>query len=415
VTLMSTVGCSEASQPPHENASRASPGDEESGSPAEGCEAIDLAPPRPGEGIQVSIDMQLAPGEERQLCKLVLTGNAVNLNWSEGVYTKGSHHGLTARTTYRDALPVKNIRGEDVDPSIAADCESIGSDWDVQAVIAGGHAVGEPAATTLNTKGTLPDDVALKVADNEVLEVNFHMQNTTERPLHACYKQNLYGIPDDQVKAEAGTMFYYNPFITIPAGGRSTATMACPVSSDVRLAAQVSHMHRRGRGYRATLLDGDPLSGGKAVSTLYEGTDWAEPIAKIDDPAVALSTGQWIQWSCDFVNPENRNVAQGQQTTDEMCMFIGTYWPRSAEMDACERTGMTPFSAGRILAEGTKSGADVLDCWNQSPKLFGGGGPESSADRYASQRCITDACAKASGRAYDIVTGAVDPNTITCD
>jgi len=53
-------------------------------------------------------------------------------------------------------------------------------------------------------RATLPDDVALKIAANEVLELNFHMFNTGDQPIHACYKQNLYGIPDAQVKQEAG-------------------------------------------------------------------------------------------------------------------------------------------------------------------------------------------------------------------
>src|SRR5262245_64738813 len=80
--------------------------------PLEGCDAIDLEPPKRGAGVQVKVEMPLGPGEERQVCKLVLLDQAVNLNWSEGLYTRGSHHGLTARTRYRDALPTENIRGE---------------------------------------------------------------------------------------------------------------------------------------------------------------------------------------------------------------------------------------------------------------------------------------------------------------
>ncbi len=128
-----------------------------------------------------------------------------------------------------------------------------------------------------------------------------------------------------------------------------------------------------------------------------------------------LASGQWIRWSCDYSNPENRNVAQGQQTTDEMCMFVGTYWPRSAEMDWCVTAGSSPHPASRLLANGTKRSADFLDCWSKSPQKIGRGGPESSVDRYATQRCFTDSCTKVSGRAYDLVTGAVDPTAITCD
>jgi hypothetical protein len=387
-------------------------------SPAtDGCDAIDLAPPKTGEGTQVSIDLPLAAGEERQVCKLVLLDQKVNLNWSEGVYTKGSHHGLTARSMYRDALPTENIRGETVeDASQVATCEAIGSDWDVLSVIAGGHSVGESPKTSLHSKGTLPDDVALEIDAGEVLILNLHMINLTDHAVHACYKQNLNSIPDAQVKQEAGTMFYYNSFVTVPARQRAAATMACPVQHDVTLGDQVSHMHRRGVGYKAKLLDGDPLAGGKEIATLYEGAAWDEPLVNIDAPARKLSVGQWIQWSCEYENTEDRAVAQGQQTTDEMCMFLGTYWPRSDAMDFCMPAGAQDwYSSSRLLSNGTMNGMQFLDCWSSSPQVIGGGGPESSADRYASQRCFTESCANVSGRIGDFSAGTVDPTTVNCD
>lgn len=385
----------------------------------DGCEALDLPAPKDGEGVQVFVDMQLDAGEERQVCKLVLPSAAVNVNWTEGVYTHGSHHATLSRTSYRDTIPTRTITGVMKDGSVANDCESLGADWDTQGVITAGHAQGESAETTFPRKGELPDDVAMKIAGNEVLLLNFHMFNTSDQPVHACYKQNLYGIPDDQVKQEAGSMFYYDSYITVPASGTSTATMACPVQHDVTLAAQVSHMHRRGDGYTATLLDGDPLSGGAEVQKLYEGTDWAEPVVKVNTPTIALKTGQWIKWQCHYSNTETRDVAQGQQTTDEMCMFVGTYWPRSPEMDWCMPAGGSglaqAYTSGRVLGDGTKNGKDMMDCWSKSPKLVNGGGPSSNAGRYATQTCVTQSCPAASGHFMDALTGRVDPASLSCD
>ena len=389
----------------------------ESAQPLEGCDAVELEPPTPGEGVQVQIEMPLGPGEERQACRLVLVDQAVNLNWSEGLYTRGSHHGLTARTSYRDQLPTENIRGEFVeDASQLATCETIGADWDVQGIIAGGHAVGASPRTALHSKGSLPDDVALRIRAGEVLALNFHMINVTDKPIRACYKQNLYSIPDQQVKHEAGTMFYYNSFLALPARQKTRATMACPVQHDVWLGDQVSHMHKRGVAYHASLLDGDPLSGGKEIATLYDTKEWEEPIARVDSPALLLKAGQWIRWTCEFENREDRNVAQGQETTDEMCMFVGTYWPRTPEMDWC----MTPnsgssYTASRLLAEGTGDGAQFLECWNESPQIVRGGGAESAEARYATQRCFTQSCAAVSGRVQEFGPGKLDPTKISCD
>jgi hypothetical protein len=257
--------------------------------------------------------------------------------------------------------------------------------------------------------------VALKIEANEILELNFHMLNTDTKPAHACYKANLYNVPDEQVEVEAGTIFYYNNFVTVPASGTATANMACPVTEDVTLRAQVSHMHKRGTGYTASLLDGDPLAGGQEVQKLYETTDWDEPVFKIDDPALALTAGQWIRWNCDYTNLEARDIAQGQQTTDEMCMFVGVYWPRSATMDGCTSAGGQYMSASRPLGTGTMNGAQLMDCFNNSPQLVTGGGPETSADRYATQRCVTEACPEVSGRVNEGVAGLVDLTTLTCN
>jgi hypothetical protein len=135
-----------------------------------------------------------------------------------------------------------------------------------------------------------------------------------------------------------------------------------------------------------------------------------------------LKTGQWIKWACHYTNPESRNVAQGQQTTDEMCMFVGVYWPRTPEMDWCMPAATPdatnpprPYSSARLLADGKMNASEFVDCWTKSPQIVGGGGPASSADRYATQSCFTQSCAKVAGQVNDIGSGKIDPTTLTCD
>lgn len=384
----------------------------------EGCDAIDLEKPEAGKGMQVSIEMTLAPGEERQVCKLVKVDHGFNLNWADGIQTNGSHHGLTARTNYRGAFPTQNIRGEAVDdPTQVATCESLTSDWDTTTILGAGRQAGASNALSPSRKGVLPDDVALRIEKGEVLAVNFHMLNPTDRPVHGCYKQNLYGIPDEDVKQEAGYAFYYNAFITVPAGQKASAKMACPVTEDISLASQVSHMHKHGVGYTATLLDGDPLAGGKPIQELYKTTDWEEPVARVDTPALQLKAGQWIQWECEYQNDGDVNIAQGQETTDEMCMFTGKYWPRSDAMDFCMREGGGKWSAARPLTNGTMNGQQFIDCYVNSPQIYGGGGPKSAPSRYASQLCMTQLCEKVGGRLNEFGTkpSQINPAQLGCE
>jgi hypothetical protein len=207
-------------------------------------------------------------------------------------------------------------------------------------------------------------------------------------------------------------MFFYNDFITVPASSTATADMACPVTSEITVATAASHMHRRGTGYTATLLDGDPIGGAKVVQKLYEGTEWEEPVSRVFSPALTMKPGQWIRWACDYKNTESRDVAQGQQTTDEMCMFVGAYWPRNPGWEQCGVNGQ-----GRLFGKGTKNGADFVDCWTKSNGQLAlyGGGPDDSATRYAAQRCVTESCPEVSALAMDyIYRGDQTIATATC-
>jgi hypothetical protein len=206
-------------------------------------------------------------------------------------------------------------------------------------------------------------------------------------------------------------MFFYNPFIAIPAGGSATADMACPVTQDVTVSTAVSHMHQRGVGYTSELYDGDPSQDGQVIRTLHESTEWEEPLTDQFDPPLTFTAGEWVRFACDYDNTATVDVAQGQETTDEMCMFIGAYWPRNAGWEQCGFNG-----AGRNFGSGTMSGAEFADCWDSSPKAFYGGGSGDAAARYATMRCITESCPAVSARAADyIFRGDQTVRDITCD
>jgi hypothetical protein len=93
-------------------------------------------------------------------------------------------------------------------------------------------------------------------------------------------------------------------------------------------------------------------------------------------------------------------------------MFIGTYWPRSKEMDDCSSGGNL---IGRNFGTGDKGGSELAECWNKSPKILTGGGPSSSEGRYATQKCVTESCANASAHFGELVSGLIDPSSIKCD
>jgi hypothetical protein len=360
------------------------------------CDALGLPPV--SDGVQLKMPLALEAGDEREICQLVKLERDVNMNWSEGLYTSGSHHGLVHTTSYRDTIPGTTIDGQTLDGTQPHPCIAPQNMWDTTGVLAGGRS--QASGPNAFGRGLAPPDVAVKLHKGDYVLINFHMLNYTKQRMTSCYKANLNGIPAAQVEREAGVLFWYNPFITVPARSESTARLACEITQDIELATAVSHGHSRLDGYRASLLSGDPEAQGTSeIRKLHETTEWDEPEIDSFSPALSISKGQWIDYECHFTNKEDRNIAQGSQTTDEMCMFIGLYWPKNEALESCGRD----FDSGqpvRVYGNGTKSGADFLPCLNAIPqerRTFIGGGAESSAERYAAMSCFTQTCPEASG------------------
>jgi hypothetical protein len=390
------------------------------------CDAIDLPAPAPGAGFQFQVPLTLGAGQEREVCQLVKLPQDLDLNWSDGIMSDPSHHALVQTTGYSGTIPTTTLDGQTLDGTQVHTCSTPSALWQVGSVIAGGRHVSQAATQPDNVlpKGAIPSNVAFKLKAGDYVLVNFHMLNSSDQTMNACYKVNLNGVPDSQVTTEAGMIFWYNNDIAVPASSTQTARMACPITQDISLASAVSHAHMRLANYGASLLTDDPENGGTKVQDLYTGTNWDSPPTKIFPQPIAISKGHWIDYHCDYQNGEARNVAQGLQTTDEMCMFIGAYWPRDSNLERCATDGSTSAVygnagyAGRLYGTGTKSGADFLSCFWSTPlpdaKVPGSlGGPSSSDARYAHYSCTAQTCTKASGPIAPYVKCVID-NKDTC-
>lgn len=366
-----------------------------------GCGAIEMSPPL--DGLQVELPLSVPPAAESEYCMLFVADKDVYVNWTDGRYTKGSHHGNIYRTGYKDVIPTKTITGETIaDATKPHPCPTPQQVWDARGVFGTGRPV---TRATIDASGNpepgvkvLPSDVAVKISKGDVLLLNFHMINATEKPIDSCLKMNLHGIPAAQAKHEAGLLFAYNAFITVPPMGESTARMACPVDKDYTLASANSHMHARGDGYIANLLDKAPTDPTAAVvKELYKGTAWDDPRATVFDVPVQLKAGQYIDFQCHYTNKEPRSVSQGFASTDEMCMFTGMYWPMDLDFENCRKpkSATRGASAGITYGYGSKTGAEFLQCfWSTPERVFTGAFDDPK--RYDTLSCFTQTCPKAS-------------------
>jgi hypothetical protein len=353
-----------------------------------GCAAIKLD--TKNRAAMFEIGQTIAGGQELEVCAIYQVGpKDIWLNSTDTVLSKGSHHGLLWLTDY-DTLPATDRLGDPIELGKVMPCESSAN---------GRYSVIRPLAGSQGTSnitapGVLPSDVAERIPANSYVVMNLHMLNTTDGPVDACMKAALNSIPQEQVTQEAGVLFFYNPFIAVGANASAQARMACPITQDITLRTSVSHMHARGVGYRASWLDGAPFaSDTHEVQKLYETTSWDSPSDTVWQDPLQLKAGSFIDYTCEYENTGANDVAQGLDTSDEMCMFTGAYWPYDSSMSFCGSSTLSyPIGAGKT------DGAGFINCFltqAQRPgasQTCGSDGCTDYSARYAFQSCFIDAC-----------------------
>ncbi len=318
-----------------------------------------LPPPPDGQGVQYKMVTSIPAGTEVEHCQFVRApATGLNVNRDEIKFTTGSHHVLLYLTPYTD-IPTANEQGVPVDTTQVFDCsDGVIFDWQVSNLIAGSqNATGESIVD-------FPSDVAMKVPPNAVLLMNVHYVNAQPEPIEPEVRINVHTIPDSEVREEGGMLFWFNPLIRVDPMGTGLAKMSCPLPHDVTLGNAQSHMHRRGVDYAAVRVAPDG-----ARETIYENTAWEGVPVKAFEPGLAVAAGSRIEYFCGYQNPEARTVYQGPKSSDEMCMFIASYWPARPEVSNCAVDANDVQRTQNLNADWVGNGTDtcvqVLGCMQQ--------------------------------------------------
>lgn len=342
-----------------------------------------LEPPPAGQGIQLTMTTELAPGLEAEHCKFVKlpAGETLWVNRDEVRYGQGSHHFLLYATSYTE-IPTKKDDGTPVDTSKVFDCsDGATNGWSVTKLI-GGSQNGEGDSLL-----RFPPNVAIQVPAGAVLLMNAHYINASDTTLTPDVYINLWTIPQAQVEHEGDLLFLYNPLIKVSAHGSGRARWRCPVRHDITIANVQSHMHRRGVGYQAGIVGQEPF---------YVGGEWQNVMVKRFEPGLVVHAGEVFDYHCDYQSELDHDVYQGPRSTDEMCMLIGSYYPRDPHTADC--TDEDGNMAGEWVGNGSASCAATWTCLQaafQQPKVLHGitdcvdqASPEVAVESSALLRCI---------------------------
>jgi hypothetical protein len=374
VVALALAGCSSSSSPSTSSGAGTSTG------------TGPLAPPPTGQGVQFEMQTTIASGTEDERCTFVTAPEDLWVHQESIQYTPGSHHFILWNTTY-SSIPTTDINGNTVDTSGVFECPGgPPAAWSVDRYVGGSQAADAP-----NVLGALPDNVAIHIPAGSILMMDLHVLNTTSAALPVTVRMNLDTIPAAEVTEEAGIYFFYNPFIAVPPRATSHARMSCPVTSAVTLTTAQTHMHKWGLGGTAKLEDGT----GALVQQLYTSNTWSDPpVSQWATPPMTLEAGQQIDYECNYQNAGTTTIIQGlSAVTNEMCVFVGAYYPRDEKFETCGTTGQfaDQGSAATYIGTGTATCAATLECLQSAEQAT------SPGPFYA---CMVDSC-----------PGAADPLT----
>jgi hypothetical protein len=290
-------------------------------------------------------------------------------------YTPGSHH-LLLYTTDLTSIPAGGGQVQD--------CYE-GTNNNIMS-----NARGVLYAAQTPTGGVrYPQGVGLPASAGEVLIFQVHYLNASATSLDAKVDVNLtFDTNAADIQQQAGVLFFYDPFIDVPAGATAKASMRCSIPSDITLLYASSHYHSRGVGYGAW-NDRDPAT--LATTPFYTSDSWSSP----DNATLAMSIkgGSLVRFECDYDNTAGTSAYFAGQSaqTNEMCMFIGQYYPDlGPATDFCMHDP-DMFGTGPATCSATLS---CLQACGGGVQIDNGFEPSVSD---CAQTCFVDSCPTASG------------------
>jgi hypothetical protein len=283
--------------------------------------AIGVAPPkrppaRVAGGFSIEIPkVTLLPGEEKSPCfifPIELEGPSHFVGGGSLLTGPGTHHGnITTRPKTGEGIrPCPE--DEDVLGNEAGD------------VVKGGTVL---FASSTQIEGeewlTFPEGMAFRIKDDFEIVARMHYLNPTLSPITTAPVYRWYTIEKEAVTQEVGPFLWIRSAFEIPPLSAHTASAKCPIPAPMHVSMLLPHMHRLGTSVEAW-ISGGPRDGHLFLQS--RGYDPDNGVIRQYDPAVDLSQGNGVGFSCSWTNTLNRTIVEGLGD-NEMCMIFGYAWP----------------------------------------------------------------------------------------
>jgi hypothetical protein len=177
---------------------------------------------------------------------------------------------------------------------------------------------------------TLPEGIAYKLTAQQILHLELHYINTTDKPMDIVATANLYPAASDANLQEAAVLLVGTADISVPPHTMHESAqkfLKLPQGMDgVKFFAITGHTHRFGTSVKVSTATGPNAPG----ALLYnpQPFDWEAPEMKPLQPMATIPSGGGFMLQCGWNNPSDDTLKWGESALEEMCFFWGYYYPR---------------------------------------------------------------------------------------
>ena len=268
-------------------------------------------------------DLVLQPGEEVTPCYIapleivgpsrMVGGGVVNVG-------PGMHHGnVTARLKTGEGLrPCPEGEGGLVQGE-AAD------------ILDGGAVLFGSSTQVEGTEWqSLPDGMAYPVREGSEIVARMHYLNTSAEPITIAPRYEWFTVDTAKVTHVLGPFVWVFNDFEIPPRSEHTVIGGCRIPEPMRLVNLLPHMHKLGTAFTAEFMGG-PLDGRRFLDS--QGYDPDNGVIVQYDPAVDLSQGEGVRFSCTWQNTFDKTIVEGYGD-NEMCMLFGYSYPAESAYSA---------------------------------------------------------------------------------
>jgi hypothetical protein len=170
--------------------------------------------------------------------------------------------------------------------------------------------------------------MAFRVTAGHEIVARMHYLNSTEAAITVAPTYEWFTIDAARLTQELAPFAWAYGGFEIPPGVDTTVTGSCrlPAGQDMHVVTMLPHMHRLGIAMWAEYRGGD-RDGERFLDS--PGYDPGDGVLLQYDPAIDLSTGDGMRFSCTWRNTLDHTVYEGIGD-NEMCIIFGYGWPRES-------------------------------------------------------------------------------------